>query len=473
MKHVVFFLVCFLTKETLVQSAGSAPTNTDVKMATYLGDGSTKNINTGLGSAVDKAGNVYVVGSGQYNFGLHPSGDASKSGYILKLSASNLHPNKIVRMGSQVTAIITRDTSSGTMIMAQSDLGVGVLDGNLQQKFVAAANCSVKDCIADLGRDGTLAVLKRQSRKIEVYNSHGLLTAEKTLGSNHYMEIAVDPVDKRIVLGYFWQANTHHIPVQIPCIISFDHSLKNEVWKAYCEGGDEAYTSQNMADSRVNHIYFSDLDNKLYFAGYTDGGNSVFRYNALDIAKNGGSLHGLHTMDSSMKPAYDKYTNTYNFHGAHTLSFLARLNAKTGASEKGLFVITRLPNGQGNSVSTNDVAVGHGGTVVASQHSWSFLENRETQTVNGHQTAGYGGGDGVLLVISPDFTKRLVWTQFHKTKGHSTGVTVAANSVNGKTRVAFIAKSMDAELIQVNPLHGTGHAHTTATDQYLLVVMDV
>nr|KAG5686130.1 hypothetical protein BaRGS_025685 [Batillaria attramentaria] len=302
-------------------------------------------------------------------------------------------------------------------------------------------NCDVTDCIADLGRDGTLAVMKRKGHVIHVY-TNGRQTGSKDLRSNHHhMDIAVDPAHKRIIRATFFQSYPHHVPVQVPCVVAYNYDLTSEVWVNYCVSGEEDYQTQNMADSRPNHIYFSDIDNKLYLGGYTDGGNSIFRLDPREIADNHGSLHGLSIVEDAQKPHYDKYVDTYGMHGAHSISFVARYNPRDGALEEGQFLVSRLSDGSGNSVSTKAVVGGAGGRLVAAQESVSSIENRDRLTINGHHTAEYGGGEAVLLVVSPDFQHRLVWHEFQKTKGHSNGVAVGANVFHSKTRVAFLMKS--------------------------------
>nr|KAG5686129.1 hypothetical protein BaRGS_025684 [Batillaria attramentaria] len=403
-------------------------------------EGTAGGINTGTGTDVDSDGNVYVVGAGSYNFGLHPQGDASKSGYILKLAANNLHPSKIFRYGSKITAVRVREGGSGLRIMVLTDIGVAVLDGNFHQQYVVEKTCDPSDCFADLGRDGTLAVLRRHDHTLDLF-SNGHKTASKSIGNKHFTEIAVDPVNKLVMYAYYFQSYPHSVPVQVPCVRALDYTLDDEVWHNYCVPAIEDYETQNMADSRPNHIYFSDIDNKLYLGGYTDGGNSVFRYDPQDISANHDSLHGLDLMGEDQKPGYDRYTQTWGFHGAHSISFLGRYNPRDGAIEKGQFLVTRLSSGNGNSVSTQAVTGGKDGMLVAAQSAVASLENRDAQTVNGQDTAGYGGSDATLFVSSPDFQKRLVWNQFQKTTGHSSGVAVGANVVNGKTRVSFLMRS--------------------------------
>lgn len=57
----------------------------------------------------------------------------------------------------------------------------------------------------------------------------------------------------------------------------------------------------------------------------------------------------------------------------------------------------RLSSGSGNSVSTQSVAAGKDGIVVAAQTSVASIEHRDSLTVNGHKVADYGGNDAVLL----------------------------------------------------------------------------
>ncbi|KAK7455943.1 hypothetical protein BaRGS_00039411, partial [Batillaria attramentaria] len=370
-----------------VGSSGSAPLDLKVSMVTYLGD----------------------------------------DGYILKLE-SGKKPVNIYRLGSQMGRIRVRDTKEGQRIMVLADTGVVILNQTFGVVYQFAQTCNLTDCLADMGRDGMVGVVRRYEHVLEVYTD-GQLTANKSFPtfdySHHFMDVAIDPGNKRLVLGYFYQSHPHNVPVQVPCVISYDYTLK-QVWQDYCVSGDDDYKTQNMADSRCNQLYYSDVDDKLFMGGYNDGGNTIFNYDPASIAKNHYSTKGLKPMGSKQKPAYDAFVNTYGFHGAHKITFIARLDPKKGGVEEG-----QSSSGDGNSVGTNAVAGGSGGVLVAAQTSGASIENRDNQTINGQKTA----------VVSGDFQKRLAWHQFHKTTGHSNGVAVAANSVKGKNRVAFLVES--------------------------------
>nr|KAG5686128.1 hypothetical protein BaRGS_025683 [Batillaria attramentaria] len=351
--------------------------------------------------------------------------DDDDDGYILKLE-SGKKPVNIYRLGSQMGRIRVRDTKEGQRIMVLADTGVVILNQTFGVVYQFAQTCNLTDCLADMGRDGMVGVVRRYEHVLEVYTD-GQLTANKSFPtfdySHHFMDVAIDPGNKRLVLGYFYQSHPHNVPVQVPCVISYDYTLK-QVWQDYCVSGDDDYKTQNMADSRCNQLYYSDVDDKLFMGGYNDGGNTIFNYDPASIAKNHYSTKGS-------------------------------------------------SSGDGNSVGTNAVAGGSGGVLVAAQTSGASIENRDNQTINGQKTAGYGGGDGVLLVVSGDFQKRLAWHQFHKTTGHSNGVAVAANSVKGKNRVAFLVESKDAEFLQINQLKGTGHAKGSSLSQTALVLLDI
>ncbi|KAL3868908.1 hypothetical protein ACJMK2_041662, partial [Sinanodonta woodiana] len=338
---------------------GSAPLNLQVLMSTYLGG----------------------------------------AGFVLMLD-SDRKPRIIYRHGDSITAIQARTVSDQTVVLLQGDFGVSVHKGSIGTPiWEHALKCGGQNCTSDIGSDGQVAVLDINGKMLHSYDSTGRETGHIAVGvSGHNpQDVAVDPVNKHIVYAMFFQSRPHHIPVQVPCIIAYSYDLQTNIWTDYCVSANEDFVTDNMADSRAQHLYYDDVENKLYMSGYTDGGNSIFRYDPLVIRNNNNSLQGLSIMPDPQKPHYDKYTDTWGIHGAHSINFLARINPKDGAVEEGEFFITRLGNNNGNSISGIDITVGANGQVFVAQSCTSSIENRDNITINGQHVGAYGGGDAVLL----------------------------------------------------------------------------
>ncbi|XP_071080771.1 uncharacterized protein [Haliotis cracherodii] len=336
---------------------------------------------------------------------------------------------------------------------------------------MTAHGCSGNKCKSDIATDGTVSMLLT-SGHLYHYDASGKLLGDKQLGKNHYTDTAIDPHRKMVIYSYFFQSYPHHIPVQIPCLIAMDYSLSKVIWTDYCVGGDEDYDTQNMADSRIQHIYYNDNDKKVYFAGYTDGGNTIFRYDTEEIQNNHGSLHGLTIMPSHQKPAYDKYVNPYNMHGATSVSVGGRIDSDRGKVEEVQFYVARLSSGAGNSVKSLEIAAGVNSVMFMAQTSVASIDHRNDIKINNMTVGSYGGSDAVLLGVPSDFSIRLAWHTFAKTSGHASAVTVSVNGYNGKNRVAYIASSKEVEFFEVRPISGTKRARSQDT-QYVLVVLDM
>ncbi|XP_046558079.1 uncharacterized protein LOC124267207 [Haliotis rubra] len=462
-------VLCLAATAQLTHGAGSAPLNLNVSLISYLSGGSSSSINTALSTAVDSQGRVYVAGSGPFNFGAHAQG--SGDGYVLRLKNTESSVDGVWRFSSEVTGIRVRDVAGTPRILIQGDFGITVLDQNFKQVWNVAHGCSGTKCKSDIATDGTVSMLLTSGHLFH-YDASGKLLGDKQLGKNHYTDTAIDPYRKMVIYSYFFQSYPHHIPVQVPCLLAMDYLLSKVIWTDYCVGGIEDYDTQNMADSRIQHIYYNDNDKKLYFAGYTDGGNSIFRYDTEDIQNNHGSLHGLTIMPSHQRPTYDKYVNTYNMHGATSISVGGRIDTDRGQVEEVQFYIARLSSGAGNSVKSIEIAAGVNSVMFMAQSSVASIDNRNDLKINNMTVGGYGGSDAVLLAVPSNFSERLAWHTFAKTSGHANAVTVSVNGYNGKNRVAFIASSQEVDFFEVKPISGTKRASAKDT-QYVLVILDM
>ncbi|XP_064607547.1 uncharacterized protein LOC135472118 [Liolophura sinensis] len=160
-------------------------------------------------------------------------------------------------------------------------------------------------------------------------------------------------------------------------------------------------------------------------------------------------------------------------HGAHSLTFLGRYNPEHGALERSSFFLARLSSGSGNSVSTQSIAAGKDGVVVAAQTSVASIEHRDSLSVNGHKVADYGGNDAVLLGLPSGFDRRLVWNVFTKTSGKAGSDEVAVNTVNGKTVAVLLAHAESAEFYTFNAISGTHHVSGHSGNQYAIIVAPI
>ncbi|MEZ4311828.1 MAG: hypothetical protein R3F14_27675, partial [Polyangiaceae bacterium] len=201
--------------------------------------------------------------------------------------------------------------------------------------------------------------------------------------------------------------------LQIPFIRAFGYDGAPK-WKAYDWNKAEAGGVSDCADSR-GYALGMGRDGKLYFAGESHGGNTVFRHGPTDISINAPVVKS------------DPYNDPYNLNGAAPIGFYARFDPATGAIEQGQFVCTRLSGGKGNAARPRAIAADEAGNVIVGGASACCIEGGDTKTVNGVPAMPAYAGGGFVLVVSADFKERLAWTAFNGPSGSgANGVAVAA-----------------------------------------------
>ena len=143
-------------------------------------------------------------------------------------------------------------------------------------------------------------------------------------------------------------------------------------------------------------------DGALYFAGESAGGNSIFQREPQN-------LDGNPSGDRLVKT--DKYHNPFNTSSNH-ITFYARLDASSGALLKGQFVLSRLSSDKGNTIRPRAITADASGRVYVAGVTACCTAKRADQQLSGRTIPDYSGGEGFLLIVSPDFTQRLHWTPF-------------------------------------------------------------
>jgi hypothetical protein len=173
-------------------------------------------------------------------------------------------------------------------------------------------------------------------------------------------------------------------------------------WTNYDFSAGDVKAAGLGADSRGERVSIGE-DGKLYFSGYVDGGNAIYGRNPRNVNE---------VLSSSQLIKTDAYNDPYNISGAKALGWFGRFDAATGIIDRGQFLLTRLSDGSGNSISIKAITAATDGTVYLGGEAYASIENRASLKVSGTTIGGYAGGEPFALVISPDLSQRIFWTSF-------------------------------------------------------------
>ena len=147
-------------------------------------------------------------------------------------------------------------------------------------------------------------------------------------------------------------------------------------------------------------------------------------------------------------------------------SYVAKFDPATGDFLRGqAFMCRRNANGGGkpSQLQVRGIDADADGNVYMSGYCEKYIKGRDACAVNGQTVAEYHKPEAFLMVVSPDFKKRHVWTVFSGEASESASWGIA---VRGKT-AALIGEVYEGKMIV------TGNAMRTEParpfDGYLVV----
>jgi hypothetical protein len=250
------------------------------------------------------------------------------------------------------------------------------------------------------GADGTIVAMA--GNVVYTYQPNGTLIKQFAPNAQGKLEdIAYDTVSKTVIAGGWSQKDGGGCKqLQVPWLKAYDLQGKLK-WQAWDYSHLQSFTTESScADSRITRVKIG-LDKKLYFAGTSDGGNSIFRIHPRDLKLRNTVIKG------------DPFTDTYGMKGAKKLTFFARMNPTKGDVEQGQFYVTRLSDGSGNSIAPSDITASSNGTVYLVGSAVAFFAGRDKQVINGKAIGAYQGSDGYVLAVPSTFKGRLLMSSPH------------------------------------------------------------
>ncbi len=259
-------------------------------------------------------------------------------------------------------AVTDLDTNGDGTLFATGTFGTAALGPDLKKAIFTSSVGGTNARIA-AGPEGGCVVLDYEGH-ITVLDRAGKTAQAFQIKGQHPEDIACDPQSGNLfVAGFdnkFGQVpGEKKNPVQVAWLESYSPSGERR-WRSYGWGGQEVADRRLMADTRIYRLAFG-ADRKLYLAGESAGGNTIWSRQA----------HELDTPLDLVKG--DQFQNAYNT-GANHITAIVRLNPDTGDAEKATLLLARIggtTSGKGNTIRPRSLAADAQGRVYVGGSSAS------------------------------------------------------------------------------------------------------
>jgi hypothetical protein len=229
-------------------------------------------------------------------------------------------------------------------------------------------------------------------KKIVMLDARGNPAGGFDLKGDYLTDVACDPATKRIfVCGFDNKRGTppgqKNYPVQVAFVRAFDLDGR-QVWSVYGWGGQQVADLHLMADTRAYRL--AAVGGKLYVAGESAGGNTMFSCDSLDLAQQANLVKG------------DAFQHAYNTVANH-ITAVVRLDAATGKSEAATLLLARLSSGRGNTIRPRALAADAKGNVYVGGAS-AFSPPKSPGSY------GREGGGAYFVAFDPEFRRTYATT---------------------------------------------------------------
>ena len=390
------------------------PSALEPTAATYLGLGASDAAN-----AVEIAPDCAVVVGGRMGgteFGQSPTTLlGGTSGAVMRLDPKGQRVLSLTRLGAVVNDLEVR--RQGGQIAVAGDFGLALLSPDGKTPLWSVTDQGAADRVA-VGDDGTVAALF--GKTLRVYDAGG-----KALGSRSFEDSAVNDVavgsSARLVFvtGFAQRDGGACSQLQVAWVRAYDYTGQTLRWRAYdWSHAQAAGRNSSCADTRGMRLAMG-RDGKLYFAGESAGGNTIYRYDPQDLSKEAPNV--------KRGPYHDAY-NT----GANHITYYARLEPADGKPLLGQILLARLPDTKkGNTLRPRAIAADEAGRVYVGGVAACCIADRQGGglQLNGQPLPDYAGEDAWVLVTSPDFQQDLLWMVWNKGgKGEVRGLAAASGT---------------------------------------------
>jgi hypothetical protein len=332
-----------------------------------------------------------------------------------------------------------------------------------------------------LGSDGTIAVQGDRGGEILIFNGSEA-TPQHTLSVGG-ADFAIDGASKTVVVGGSFQDNGGGCSeLRVPTLRGFSYTGQMR-WSGYGWGDVKQSPLSLCADGAVSRVRMG-RDGKVVFAAYSEGGNSPFARDPLDITKTISAANPAPAGEPS-RLSHHIPTRT----SANPILFVGRIEAATGALIKAAWTLVRRPTEGGGiprggatligqtRLSFDDgvgaVAVDEQGHVLVGGAQGCCIPGRGATAadtklqVAGQKVGRYPGDvqeqdgayEGFVLSFAPGFARRTLWHTFSTDAGVASRTRAVA--IGGGTAAAVLTSgrrtpSSSAGLITFQPAISAG-----------------
>ena len=218
---------------------------------------------------------------------------------------------------------------------------------NVRGQLVWTNNIGDKDSRIAAGPGGGAFVIA--GNQLIPINSRGHAEEAWDVPGASLNDVAWDPQTRRVFVTGFENKKGHKESVQVAFVYAYEADGK-QAWKAYGWSGVEVDDEGLMADTRGYRLAMGRADGKLYLAGESAGGHSIWARQSQDLKAKA---------DLANADRYQQASNT----AANPITFIGRLDAMTGKSEGGTMLLGRLADDKASTMRPRALAVDGDGRI--------------------------------------------------------------------------------------------------------------
>lgn len=406
--------------------------------ATYLGGPAQEEEWTAVDVAPD--GTVVVAGSLPESEpgGVRPI-DLLGGGYgiVVRMNGKGTEVLSTTRIGDYIDDL---EVSDGGRIAVVGSFGVAVLspdgssvawrDGEVIRGTKAAqfrnqtlpfkrARYTRRVARVAVGSDGTVASIQNDEKvhgtapkmgHLYIWDRKGKRLCDVALRQYKYpKDVCVSATQKLVIVGGMstYSADSRHMknhPIHMPFLVAYDYQ-GNKRSESYNFSAAASYAQNTFADSRVQRVTVG-RDGYLYMGGYIHGGDYVWRHDPHDV-----------TRRSDHDTGYDSFSRASNMGPGRDHAYFAKLDPADGDILLGQALLCRQSEtggGKPGQIQIKGIHADNSGNVYLSGYCEKYIKNRSAKSVGGTAVGPYHAPEAFLMVVSPDFRTRKLWTVFSK-----------------------------------------------------------
>jgi hypothetical protein len=320
-----------------------------------------------------------------------------------------------------------------------------------------------------IGGDGTVASFQMDEKvhggsdpkkgHLYIWDKDGRQICDVQMTKYKYPEdLCVSAKHGLVIVGGFntYAADSKHMkshPIHMPFLTAYDYTGKVK-WAAYDFTAADTYAQNTFADSRVQRLAIG-RDGFLYMGGYIHGGDYVWHHDPFDVTKKQNAHVG-----------YDPFSVAMNMGKGIDQAYFAKYDPATGQILLSQALLCRQNQdgkGKPTQIQIRGIHADVDGMVYLSGYCEAFIKDRDQQKVAGVPVGPYAKPEPFLMVVSPDFKKRELWTVFAKKDCEAAAWGVSVRNGNA----ALIGEVYEGEVITTE--NAPAKAPAKHVDGYLVV----